>query len=1720
MKRNIYLFWTVVVFTIQCNTNCFSTPEGFVPPPLPTEPLPSAPSGLTAITGTSGINLTWIDNSTNETGFQIEYSQTSGSGFWLFTTTAPDVTSFSFPVASGVQFFFRIRAVNGDGASPYSSVASAIAPSAPVAPSGFTSVAISPNSATLSWIDNSNNETAFRITRDLAPGSNSSVTFTAPANSTSYSDTGLTPGSQYYYWISAVNDNGSSYSSGPLSVVTPIMPIAPTGLSAITVSSSSIDLGWTDNSSNESGFQIERSLTPESGFTLIETTAANSVSYSNIGLEAGTRYYYRIRAIAPSVNSSYTSEASAKTFTQTEEVIENLSFQYRYDSRNRMIAKKIPGAAWVYMVYDDRDRLVLTQDGNQRTAANDNVIKREWTFAKYDALNRPVCTGIYTHDTVVDQMEMQDVVNSFYDAQSANRARFETYIGANTGNVLGYDNKSFPQLSSTANYLTVTYYDHYDPTVAPTGYAYVVESPAMIGQPALKNEKILGQVTGQLTKNLNTGSWLRTVNYYDEKYRVIQSINDHPKGRVTTTNVLDFVGKVLASKRTYLVNAVSDYVMETYDYDHAGRLNWVKHSVNDGPSIVMAKNDYNELGQLVDKKLHSTNTNGSDSKQAVDYRYNVRGWLTNINDASLTSDGAEPKDFFGMELGYNENIGVGNDLFYNGNISAIKWSNNLGLGEVNENAFIYSYDPMNRISGSLFKEKSSTWNIPSNNAFTETDYTYDLNGNIKALRRNDKRASGWMDNLVYDYGIAPSNKLISVRDDGDDFAGFIDGINTGPDYGYDANGNMITDQNKGISLIKYNHLNLPELVARGNNTLRYVYDATGRKLSQVATFGGVQKTTDYIGEFTYENDQLQFISHSEGRVVTAKSKLIYLNSCDVVNDVTGTNVVITPVTKNGSEKYIKAASNGSTIRTGLFPIGGVFQVNPGEQYRIRAKGFRDKGTASSSSPVYLLIKGNADLGWPGAALPESLTAVAETESWIEQTVTIPPGTTTLQAGVVWNTVSAGENFYLNEFEITKIEGYGTQGLLQNSDANGTSSFLANQTVLFSSVVNGAENYLKVTCNKNGSTPGFYASQVPVVAGKKYLMVLKGYRSSANAYLYVRSNLGTTIVWGTILIPSGAENEGWVSAELTVPAGVTAVSIGALWTPGAVNETMYINKINLFPFDEVSKSYLVNILEYQYHLKDHLGNVRLTFTTKQETESPTATLESGNLSTEQSKFLRYVNARRVQSTLFDKTNGAVTGYAERLNGTTNEKYGIAKSIRVMPGDAIKMEVFAKYVDTNNTNWTQALTNLMAAIGNNTGGIVVDGASYGSSTSSFSYAGLVNTSGSSGDGPRAYLNWVIFDKDYNLKNGGYVRMSTAAREYGQDGAHEKLAENITITEPGYVYIYLSNENPTPVEVFFDDFKVEHVKSPVVSTSDFYPFGLTFNSYSRESSVPNQYQYNGKEKQDELGLDWFDYGARMYEPTIGRWMVVDPLAELGRRWSPYNYALDNPIRFIDPDGMYSTEEWKKDNGITNADLTNVYQAPAEESKKETEPERKKAVKTMKANAGPGYTKGSSDCASEVEKATSSAGISVKHGKGVPKGDGKNYWENGVALIVSNSRKISQSMARVGDIVTFRSGRSDHQGPNSKYDHIGLITEFTYFEGKQTGFKFHHRSNSGNHESTYYWKTGVSGYELRDFYQWDTDDNVYDAMPPGETLPEVTIAGERQEPTTKPLPSLITSN
>jgi RHS repeat-associated protein len=237
---------------------------------------------------------------------------------------------------------------------------------------------------------------------------------------------------------------------------------------------------------------------------------------------------------------------------------------------------------------------------------------------------------------------------------------------------------------------------------------------------------------------------------------------------------------------------------------------------------------------------------------------------------------------------------------------------------------------------------------------------------------------------------------------------------------------------------------------------------------------------------------------------------------------------------------------------------------------------------------------------------------------------------------------------------------------------------------------------------------------------------------------------------------------------------------------------------------------------------------------------------------------------------------------------------------MSGDTIRLEVYSKYVDPNSSHWSTALTALMSQVTSGAAGTVVDGAGYATSTNTpFPFAGLNGTSESKGVGPKAYLNWLVFDRNFVLKTGGYVKISDVAKENGSNVKHEKLEKELFISQPGYVYVYLSNEETTPVEVYFDDLSVTQVNGPVIQESDYDPFGLTFSEYARENTAPNNFLYNGKELQKDFDLNWYDYGARMYDAALGRWHVIDPLAEKYSVWSPYNYVMNNPVRNIDPDG-----------------------------------------------------------------------------------------------------------------------------------------------------------------------------------------------------------------------------
>ena|GEM_PF-2948537 len=365
-----------------------------------------------------------------------------------------------------------------------------------------------------------------------------------------------------------------------------------------------------------------------------------------------------------------------------------------------------------------------------------------------------------------------------------------------------------------------------------------------------------------------------------------------------------------------------------------------------------------------------------------------------------------------------------------------------------------------------------------------------------------------------------------------------------------------------------------------------------------------------------------------------------------------------------------------------------------------------------------------------------------------------------------------------------------------------------------------------------------------------------------------------------------------AGSTTVNTTTLPINVGRL--PQGLFTNAIFDEIQIYPGAPQTSP----LLEYQYHLKDHLGNVRTTFTTKRTVESAIATFEPASLVSEQNQFQRYNSARLVNSTLFDHTRNGTTAYSERLSGSANEKTGIARSVSVMAGDTINLTVYAKYVDPNNASNTVALTQFLGQV---VAGTVIDGASYSAnSITPFPYTGLAGEGNSTGTGPPAYLNYLVFDRNFVLVTGGYVRMSTAGREDGSNVPHEKLYQQLVITQPGYVYTYLSNESTTPMEVYFDDLTITQIKSPIIATNDYYPFGALAQSYSRENSVPNKFLFQEKEWQDDLGLSLYDFDFRQYDPFAPHTTTQDPHAEYYPEMSPYSFLKNNPISNDDPDGM----------------------------------------------------------------------------------------------------------------------------------------------------------------------------------------------------------------------------
>jgi len=148
--------------------------------------------------------------------------------------------------------------------------------------------------------------------------------------------------------------------------------------------------------------------------------------------------------------------------------------------------------------------------------------------------------------------------------------------------------------------------------------------------------------------------------------------------------------------------------------------------------------------------------------------------------------------------------------------------------------------------------------------------------------------------------------------------------------------------------------------------------------------------------------------------------------------------------------------------------------------------------------------------------------------------------------------------------------------------------------------------------------------------------------------------------------------------------------------------------------------------------------------------------------------------------------------------------------------------------------------------------------------------------------------------NYKYGGFVQLSKAALEDGSDVPHEKISSEVVVTEPGFLYVYLSNESATPSEVFFDNFTVSVSESQLVQLIDYYPYGMVAGQWERTGEQLTRELFQGKTYEQLSQLA--DFHARHYDAALGRWHAVDPANQFA---SPYTGMGNNPVMGVDPDG-----------------------------------------------------------------------------------------------------------------------------------------------------------------------------------------------------------------------------
>jgi len=564
---------------------------------------------------------------------------------------------------------------------------------------------------------------------------------------------------------------------------------------------------------------------------------------------------------------------AAKSGLVDHNTLDNLCYQYKYDKRGRMVGKKLPGKGWEFLVYDKADRVILSQDANLRK-------QDKWLITKYEKFGRVAYTGIIIAG---DRVSLQNSLNSMVVSEVRDSGGF-----TKNGMTIFYTNSI---LNSLETVLSVNYYDTYPQ------YSFNPIITSVLGKIPISdnfttnNISTKGLPVANLIKNIEDDNWTKNFTYYDSKGRVIctYSIN-HLGGYTKTEYELGFTGNIIKNIVSHkrILNVNEKIISQNFEYDNQNRLKRLYHQVDNLPQELIVENFYNEFTQLWKKNVGGTL---SAPLQSVEYKYNIKGWMTKINDPENLSG-----KLFAYEIKYNNpNIPSTAPPQYAGNISEVHWRT--AKDDIYK-SYHYEYDDLGRLKYSIYREPFTT--TPNNHFFNE-EVEYDINGNINHLLRTGKstqNTAALIDNLTYNM---IGNQLVSINDVSSNYEGYPEA--SGNTISYDDNGNMSDHVDKGILQLGYNFLNLVNYIKFDNTytprfpigdisayvNTRYTYRADGTKLKKFYTYGlgrnrvETYKITEYIDGFQYEvttsneldPQVLKFVPTSEGYYDFENNKYIY-----------------------------------------------------------------------------------------------------------------------------------------------------------------------------------------------------------------------------------------------------------------------------------------------------------------------------------------------------------------------------------------------------------------------------------------------------------------------------------------------------------------------------------------------------------------------------------------------------------------------------------------------------------------------------------------------------------------------------------------------------------------------------------------------------------------------------------------------------------------------------